>query len=453
MTVVHDPASAGQMVFGEGATAEDLIEAPGIEAKLEAISGKIASRLGMTLEQARNRRDSETGVDEALVALRPWADQEIPENVVSSAEQQFYANDRVISALLAHLVEHVVIGEELRSIAASARRRAADELDRVPPVMVDFVNRLMASGVVIDDVRKMSRQRLAAVVAAIKGVEEASVMPDVEPVPMGGSAIPDKAVSAFGDETVFFRNDSDEVVSGNLEGDDQVPGSLSGEMDDKPELDSGLPAVTVVPEPVEAALQDVDGVALEDGSEQGSGIVGMGDLDASHRSDDTLMEPVSEPVDELALEAPVAPRPKGRWDDIDLTPLGYRIEEAVASSDADREALRIRLPDVSSLREMALPKSPEVMMADGVEGQKDRIIYDKFVRRYTDRTGERMSEMERRIIALLLVDLPTGGVGRMIGANGWYHGIVLPGPEGSTRVRRVWSIDQSEQAIADAMVR
>lgn len=309
--------------------------------------------------------------------------------------------------------------------------------------MVDFANRLIASGVSAHEVKNMSRQRLAAVVGAIRGVSEQEAMDEV-PEGLPVSMIePEWPSSGDVSEVVRARDD------GDSERMDAVRMSPS-------EPDTGSPVETVVEAPVETGSQAIDGEVPADGSEQGFGDAGLSEETQPAPFPDLLPEPVSEsviePVEEPVIAVPVPPRSKGRWDDLDLTALGYRIEEVVASSDAERSALRITLPSVGTLRELALPKSPEVMLADGVEGQKDRAIFEKFVRRYADRTGSRISDMESRIIALLLVDLPSGGSGRQMGANGWYHGVVLPGIGGSTRVRRIVSIDQSEQAIADALV-
>jgi hypothetical protein len=156
---------------------------------------------------------------------------------------------------------------------------------------------------------------------------------------------------------------------------------------------------------------------------------------------------------EKAVPSVVPAGPRGMWDDLDLTPFGYRIEEAVASTDADIEALRIRLPEIRLLQDLAVPGTQEHMVAEAVVNQRDRLLMDRFIRDYTARTGIRISEMEKRIWCLLLIDLKMGLGGRLAGKNGWFNGIVLPGPAGSTRVRRIWSIDQSAEALSEAYIK
>lgn len=439
MAVVHDPSSAGKMVFGDGFTGDELVEAVGVEDKIKAISGKIASRLGNAADLAKNVRDSELSGDGTLALLRPWLDQEVPENVVSSCEQQYFANERVISALFSHLVEHIVIGEDLRLVASAARRRASDELQRIPPVMIDFVNRLMASGVVVDDVWKMSKKRLGEVVAAIKGVDPSAVMADVDAVPGNTFSSED------GRTSISRKSDADSEDAPEVAFEPVSEEAVE-------HVDSGRPdndADALVEGSVHGLIEDSEGVGSPSETSQSDG-----SQDTGSQGETGLDEPSSEGVEEPAeqvIDTPSEPvRPKGRWDDLDLSALGYSIEETVASSDADREALRMTLPAVTTLRELALPRSAEMAFMDGIETQKDRVIMDKFIRRFEGRMNVRISEMEKRVIALLLVDLPTNGAGRQMGANGWYDGIVLPGAEGSSRVRRIVAIDRSEAGLRDA---
>ncbi|NIJ16987.1 hypothetical protein [Sphingobium vermicomposti] len=387
MAVVFDPSAIGKIVFDKGATTQDLIQATGLEAKLNEISRKITERLEGIRKDAESLSATERAAGGSFASLRSWADDEVPGKVIHRCELQSYSNERVIAALLAHLVEHVVIGEELRSISHAARRRAADELRRFTLGIEEFAIRLSAAGVVDADVRKMSKKKLAAVIALIKDVSEDEAMEALADVPMDPFPFPEFDVSSLNGD------------SGGDEGQRDEPKSGYPSFDHKAEHDDGV---------------------------RGAGYGSV-----------------------PAFDAP-KPTPKNRWDYLNLTALGYRIEEADPSTDADMEALQMKLPEVSTIREIAMPRSPEMMMVDGIEGQKDRIIFDRFVRRYCERTGLPMSEMEKRALGLLLVDLPSPGPDRNLGRNGWYHGIVLPGVSGSNRVRRVVSIDQSPEALSEA---
>ncbi len=175
MVLTHSPELIGEALF-ESADSQALpIEEEGFGGKLDRISRIIGLQLENAVFGAKLAHGSgesvggdNDGVADASAGLRAVFNSKSPENAFSLAESAVYANDRVIATLVRHLVEHVVIDHELRAMAADARRRAADDLRDIPSTMVDFVNRLMASGVVVDDVRNMSKARLALLVSAIK---------------------------------------------------------------------------------------------------------------------------------------------------------------------------------------------------------------------------------------------------------------------------------------------
>lgn len=412
MAVAHDPVSAGRMVFADPVTQETIVEDAGIEAKLAGISAIIEQRLGKVSAEAVLRRDSEGGPDGALTGLRAWADQDFPENVVHACEQHYYANDRVVSALLGHLVEHVVIGEELRSIALAARRRAADELDQIPPSMTEFVNRLMAAGVVVEDVRKMSKQRLAAVVSAIRGIEAAEAEVEVRSVPgMDDGAIPHKSLSSSIDEAV------------------------AGEPAVK---DAARPVLEAAGEPVvEAPQEAVDGT---DGAGTG------GYAATSEGPAELMLEVPNAPV-----ETPAPAVPETRWGVLDLTRIGYDVEVVTASTDRDTAALKMRMPDVSAFKELAARGTPEMALADGIVENRNRTLVERFFRTRSRRVGFELSEADQRVWVLLLAELPTLGKSPSFGEYGWFDGLSVPLGDGSTKVARLRAIDRSEDGLREAL--
>jgi len=438
LVAAHNPELAGPNVFNGYGSRVDLVEETGLDAKLSRISAMIASRLENAAKSGSKLRDSETGPEGSLGAHRPWSSDDCPENVVFWAEAEFFANDRVVSGLTAHLVEHIAIGEELRQIALSARRRAQEELASLPMYMVEFANRLIACGVSRNDVHHMSKDRLNAVIAAIRGMDASTpgLVPDRLPLESSGSGHEgDRHIDAPGDDGLFGRSDNGGPDVGIPQG--------RGDSEEA----SGT-AADRVPEGLDAQAPNGMGPLAETGDE--------GDAETGPRSlDGEVLADSEEGIDDVSDvpdAAPVPARPKNRWDDLDLTPLGYRIEEVTASTDADLAALRMKLPTVGSFRELALAKSPEVMMAEGIEEQRDRVILSRFFSRYCSRVHVRMSEAEQRLWGLLLVDVTKGPSDRQISANGWCHGLVLPGPEGTTKVRRIVSMDQSEEGLADALV-
>jgi len=569
MALAFEPENTHPIIFNDKFCALDQIEPLGIDAKFAGISHKLLKLLENAREKAKFAAGSEDGIGSALMGLRQWASDDLPEKVVHACEKHLYANERVISALLAHLAERVVISEEIKSIAFAARQRAEDELRAIPPVMVDFANRLIAAGISGIEVRKISKERLAAVIGAIRETSADAEIGAIPCIPDDKSLFPDKYVSSSSKSDVSddVRNvfigkpqnggypsvsPDSAAAAGNTgaksNGDGFVPGDL------------GSPGTVILPpyrgqiagdlsvqDATAPAVNPSDGEARGAAAQMDFSLVGVGVKSAGSDVSQALTGPVEQPsmtttgpVEQpsmtplsrlpsevpaqfpagspFASEAPaqilapspivadetkpladrtvsaaqkpasmldllssdrgvrdagsggngvagqealpekvalpvVPPGPRGMWDDLDLTPFGYRIEEAVASTDADMEALRIRLPETRLLQDLAVPRTQEHMVAEAVVNQRDRLLMDRFIRDYTARTGIRISEMEKRIWCLLLIDLKMGLGGRLAGKNGWFNGIVLPGPAGSTRVRRIWSIDQSAEALSEAYIK
>ncbi len=441
MTVVHDPEAAGKMLFGDGLASEELVEDVGIEAKLAAISGKITSRLESVSKRAKIDRDSEGEASNSPALLRPWLNDENPENVVSSCEQQFYANDRLISALLGHLVEHIIIGEDLRSIAGSARRRAFDELGDIPASMTEFANRLMAAGVVSDDVRKMPKKRFAEVVAAIKGVDMDAVMSDVDPVPLPISAFPENAVSSEDDKSAFPRTTEDDGIL--PASDDVVEPSEAG-----PEM------------PVEQ-IDDGELIGEEAASPEGNAPL----EDASLTEDDSSLTDVElaaeRPVEADQSDAPTAGEPTvspdaapvslGVLDGVDLSSIGYKIEVVRASTDEDLAALKMPMPNGQSLYDVTVSSGLERTLANNVVRMRDRDSVDRFFRRWTDRTSTRLTPIQMRAWTLMLAEIPFLGKERNMGSEGWYDGVRIP-VVGTNWVARIIAIDRSDDGLKESLI-
>lgn len=416
MVAAHDPSNAGPNVFRGYGDPIDLMEEVGLEAKLSRISAIVSERLENAMESARKLRDSEEASGGVLKGIRPWSSEDYPENVVFWAEAEFFANDRVVATLTAHLVEHLAIGEELRSIALAARRRAQDELAEMPVAMVEFANRLMACGVSREEVRFMSKQRLNAVIAAIRGMDASTpgLVPDR--LPMEASQGP----GHDGDGAVF--ESSEQGVPDGLE---------HGGAHDSDGVSRGGP------QGVETASDGDSDVPAETGSRPVDGEVPV----AGSGGDDGM------------VDTTVPARPKGRWEDLDLEALGYVIEDATASTDADMAALQMRMPEVDRLVQLALPGSPEVFMAESVVENSDRVLLERMLTRVARRLNIRLKEPERRLWGMLLVDMHGTRNGQLLSANGWCDGLVLPGAAGTTKVRRLVAIDRSEEGLRDVYVR
>jgi len=196
MTVAYEPENAHPIIFSEGFKASDFIEPLGIEGKFAALSTKLSERLEEAREKAKTRRDSDGDTARTLKELRQWASNDLPEKVLYTCENHLYANERVISALLAHLADHVILGEELKSIAFAARQRAEDELKEISPALVNFTNGLIACGITGRDVHKMSKERLAVIVSAIRGTSAQHEIGGIPSIPEAPSVSPQNGVNS-----------------------------------------------------------------------------------------------------------------------------------------------------------------------------------------------------------------------------------------------------------------
>lgn len=438
MSVVLDPSATGKMVFGEGAAAEDLIEATGLEAKLSAISTKITSRLEKAGRNAKIVQDSEEDEEFRQKLRRPWSDGDSPENLVSSCEEQFFANDRVISALLAHLVEHIVIGEDLRSMAASARRQAADELNRLPSLFIDFSNRLIASGVKAHDVKDLSKKRMAMIVSAIKGIDEEAALVDIP-------NLPDKSLS-----DVYGRNEfSGELVE------DKAP-TLVDAISSEAETDadeetaeiktSGLIDVSEALNDENAAVTDMSSSTIE--GEETTAVIASEEIEETPVEADQSDAPTAgEPV----VSPDAAPVSLGVLDGIDLSSIGYKIEVVRASTDEDLAALKMPMPNGQSLYDVTVSSGLERTLANNVVRMRDRDSVDRFFRRWTDRTSTRLTPIQMRAWTLMLAEIPFLGKERDMGSDGWYDGVRIP-VVGTNWVARIIAIDRSDDGLKESLI-
>lgn len=392
MVMVHAPEMAGEALFASSDKFADPIEELGTEAKLDRISQIISESARKVGAQAKLAGDELAAGERDLPGLtgvratsRPWLEKKSPVNVFSDAKRAIHANGRVMDTLIRHLVEHVAIDQELREIATDARHRAADELRDIPLAMVDFVNRLMASGVVARDVRFMPRDRLARVVAAIKDVDLQSALADVpDNLPRSSWPEPD-----HGDEAELT----------------EVDGSSAQTHPDRVE-------------------RRVD-TSLGSGSTTGLS-------DTSPVSTVTGADPGASANQELS---------QGIWDIIDVTGTGYRIEEDEVRSTEDAAALHLQLPDDRSMRTMAIPMSLEETLAVGAEDDENGVWAQRFVGQHCARTARELTEEERRLWLFLLFEIKTSPE-HQLGRAGLFDGVRLPGPAGTNRIRRLVALDR-----------
>lgn len=395
LMVAANPEVVAPTVFPKAGAPYDLIEEMGVEAKFSAICDGISGGLGFAGDSAATRSGEAAG-------LRPWLDDVSPLIRLESIEAEYARNEAVIDALTAHLVEHVVIREDLRAQAERARRHAAVENRRIPEFLEDFAQRLVAAGVIKGDLRFLSKARFDGIVALIRGLAE-----------NGGDGSPLIAGSVpEGGREMVFPHGRDDVGSAGAPEADRMPDietPISGEGHSG---DGSRPLTGDGPVPQE------------------------GGSDVPDEEPEVMAEPVPEVVAELVQ--PVVPQaPPGRWDVIDVERLGYRIEDDSPSSDEELSVLRMRLPEVDSIRDLALPQGLEKTMLENVEAYGDLGIADRLVRSWAKRENVRMTDAEVRVWVFLLVIARGFGKQPDDDALGAYDGLVLPGRKGSARIRRV----------------
>lgn len=348
---------------------------------------KVRKKLETILGQASSRDGISKPTHDALAKLRERVPTVPPESLLKACNQEMEINERLISGLVGHLINHIIVGEELRSIADTARSRVEDGLKTVAPVYLGFVRRLEAAGVVENNVRDMSTSQFARVLAALKGTSSDEQMQVISQILEERNVI----------REIFKQSFEDGVAPG-----EQVAPSV------------------VAPEPEEISLAVIGGDA-----------------------DDGFA------IADAAAENTIVDDP-GLWDNLDLEPIGYRIEEVEPSTAADIEALGIKLPETSVFSDMSHPSTTEhsdmqICVHGGSRGAVENVL-----RRHSNKTETPMSQMEMRILAMLLVDYQREPGKPLIGVDGWFDGIVLPPRPGSSMVRRVVSINQAPHALVNA---
>lgn len=565
------PDDQSDPLFVDLETPFGLIEELEAGSKLEALSSLVAKRLEKAGNDAMTRfmRDDDLSAD--LAWARPWSSSASTESVLRSAEASHYANERVITALTAHLVEHLVVREDLGRVMESARRRANDEAGGLPEYMQVFAQALMDSGMGSRDVKNISKRRISAIVEMVRsgsaaladddrgtlggpsgrvgdggrdgggtadgaysasrrtnddggpggagtseraynasrrtngdggfegddgGVPEGSsdaapglVLRDAEltqfPVhdgfaPPGNLVLRDVELAQGGDSEVV-PSDVTDGVSGALERDDSAPSPTSGEgrPDDAgvtgseletpscsvesgpsagPVGDRSVDATAPVSKPSDRASITLFDAIPEVGDDSETGMGDGPDGRVPH-PDGGPSDGVSTPVGSgtvparetsagpASVQVPVVPAgPAGRWDSFDLGDLPYRISERIASSEEDAAALRFRLPEQGGMRDLPGVVGVLNALATQALNERDGRVGERFVTRWAERAKVPLTDEEVRIWCFLLMELKHIRAGDSMTPAGWYHGLILPGPVGTARVRQLVSTDAGAAA-------
>lgn len=166
LIIAHNPESIAPRVFANLDARFGMVEPLDIASKCKDIAEKVeqAAELAIGVAHAAS-----TPAD-AVLASYPWLLESSPENIIHEAERAATVNDQAISALMAHLVNHLIIGEGLKRVAAQARAEIVEEVDEIPKEFIDFCNKLQVEGVTVTPIARLSKARLKQVVALIQGI-------------------------------------------------------------------------------------------------------------------------------------------------------------------------------------------------------------------------------------------------------------------------------------------
>jgi hypothetical protein len=432
IVLAHGPDDAGPLVLKDLQVPYGLVEElPPLE-KLARISDLVATHLEKAGIEAVKRHDSGEGNSADMGSKRPWSDKDTPANIVATTEALYFTNDRMISALTAHLVNHLIVREELRSVAHAARRRAAVELDDdVPALLREFLRILrIEGGLLAADVNPLSPDRIPAIMEAINGTVLSRTKQAAEPL----SDAPDPARPAG----------SLDDKAGELNADQNEPGGKNAFTG----YSGGAQTVCKSDHrqsPVDPAdLQPDTPKPQFDANIAAPGAIASGNGPS----------PVSASVAALPSLVSVSThggsRLPGLWDDLDLCNLPYRIIERPASSADDMKALGFAMPECRMLKSLPLLTDDLVDRSCYAMGGGDGRIAEEVLISWMPRVKTTLSNEELRGWSFLLIEYPMRKQSRWTTPEGWYHGVILPGTVGSRTVRQLVSKDINDEVKSNA---
>lgn len=196
LILAHNPGDVAPRVFSDLDGRFGLVEAMDIASKCKAIAEKVAKAAESVIAEA----GSASTPAEAVRAGYPWLSDMSPVNVILEAERAATVNDQAVSALMAHLANHLIIGEGLKQIAAQAQREIVREVDDIPKEFRDFCNQLQVEGVTVTPIARMSKARLKQVAALIRGLTgDADEDPHVNPNTVSDGPLSAQSIASMGD--------------------------------------------------------------------------------------------------------------------------------------------------------------------------------------------------------------------------------------------------------------
>ncbi|MCH2239904.1 MAG: hypothetical protein MK060_18670 [Blastomonas sp.] len=438
----------------------------GVDQKLDNLLAKLREQFQRKVDEVENDAQSNFRTIESLSALRNMADSSPPATVIQACERIVSENNHCISTLLGHAVEMMMVVEEVKKVALSARQRAEDNVSKIDGAFVDFTNILIADGIVARDIIYVTKKQRQEILSILKKEEFSDQDVDFKDIPKrtqildrireaGANGIlqnyelsSDKISQNYelyqsdGKSTTYAETPSSSAKLGSISAGNGLSGGVISDSESgvSPGIpDSKTPALQRDEAVKTGCDSDVIGIPK---SPSDSGMLDL-NLPAESHKGSQILQP-AKPVPSVVL-----PR-VSRWSDINLNPFGYMYLETTASTDIDMEALKITLPEHDSLYDYALPNSQEYIFAKSAYENGSMEDFAGFLRLYEARTNHRMSEMERRIWALLLLDYKRGPDLPLVGKGGFYHGIVLATRPGTTRVSRVEIISDKPEDMINA---
>jgi hypothetical protein len=166
LIIARNPEDVAPRVFSNLDARFGMVEPMDIASKCKDIAEKVSEAAKSAIGEAHA---ASTPAD-VVLASYPWLLGSSPENVIHEAERAATVNDQAVSALMAHLVNHLILGEGLKQLATQARAEIVKEIDEIPKEFVDFCNKLQVEGVTVTPIARMSKARLKQVVALIQGI-------------------------------------------------------------------------------------------------------------------------------------------------------------------------------------------------------------------------------------------------------------------------------------------
>lgn len=365
--------------------------------------------------EAETDPEVQSYVETARAAAKAWLDDvylEMDELGTEELKRLRTLNQQALRATQENLLHHMVISGVLRDRVEEIRRDAAEKTDVVRGPAALFMNRLLAAGVQRDDFRFMSKERLAAIVAVVKGKDAKTARELVEDVPFPCATETEKQ----GRPTVLSGETRDDIVTKNTADETKDNGMLVAQDD--------------------AIVVEVDDVAPADfvGADA-AGLSALAPDDANGKTDFAATVLANGGV-AAALEVVNSLVPRGTDERLNLPAEAFRITRHRAETPVDFEALTWPLPPMNAASYWDLVEGDPEREALAKKVPTDFASAFELFRRYGQPRG---LQFNRAVLLTWLGILVYGQPGVTIDEEDLllFHGVVSPLGEGLNEVIQV----------------